>query len=91
MTNRAGQDMACSAEPDRGGKGSVRQRRARQDRVDPGWVGQDRMGRVVWDRTGSCKAGHDWVGPSSVGYGREGQRQADWTRAAPAKTGQGRA
>ena len=36
VPDRAGQDLAWSAEPDRGGKGSVRQFRARQDSKYPG-------------------------------------------------------
>ena len=44
--------------PGRGGKGSERQCRARQDSVDPGWVGHSKIGRVRREWTGLCKAGY---------------------------------
>ena len=79
-----------SAEPDRGGKGSVRQCRGMQDKVDPCWVGHDRIGRVGRDRAGSCKAGHGRAGSSSVGQVGSGQRQPGQGRAGQGRAGQGR-
>ena len=56
------QDLAWSAEPDRRDrKGSVRECRARQDRVEPGWVDHGRIDRVGRDRAGSCKASNVWA------------------------------
>ena len=82
-----GQD---SAEPDRGGKGSVRQYRGMQDRVDTGWVVHSRIGRIGWGRAGSCKAGEDQTvsgktGQDSARQVRSGQCQPEQDRA-----GQGR-
>ena len=91
VPNRAGQDLAWSAEPDRGGKGNVRQCRDMHDMVNPGWVCHGTIGREGRGRAVSCKAGHGRAGSSSVGQGRTGQRQTDWIRAAPARTGQNRA
>ena len=56
LPDGAGKDLRCSAEPDRSGKGSVRQCRARWDRVEPGWVVHDRIGRVGRDPAGSAMA-----------------------------------
>ena len=91
VPNRAGQDLAWSTESDRGGKCSVKAVQGQQDRVDPGWVGHGRIGRVGRDRAGSCKVGHGRVGSDSGGQGLTGQRQAGWIRTAPARTGQSRA
>ena len=101
--NRAGQDLAWSTEPDRGGKGSVRQWRGRQGRVDSDWVSHGRIGRVGRDRAGSCKAGlaeqdqavSGRVGQDSarqVGSGQRqpGQGRAGQGREVPGRTGRGR-
>ena len=50
VPDRAWQELAWSAEPDRGGKGSVRQCRARRDKVEPGWVDNGRAGKEGRDR-----------------------------------------
>ena len=86
VPNSAGQDLAWPA-LNRTGQGREGQCRGMQDKVDPGWVGHGRIGRVGRGRAISCKAGHGRAGSSSVGQGRIGQRQAGWIRAAPPRTG----
>ena len=68
------------AAQDWGGKGSVRQCRDRQDRVDPGWVGHSRIGRIRRGRASLCKAGQDQAvsdraGQDSARQAGSGQRQ----------------
>ena len=72
VSRGAGQDLAWAAEPDRGRKGSVRQCRARQDKIEPGWVDHGRTGSVGRNWACSCKVDH-----VRAEQCRAGQRQAE--------------
>ena len=86
MSRGAGQDLTWAAEPDRGRKGSVRQCRARQDKIEPGGVDHGRTGSVGWN----------WARPtmselSSVGQDSDRQSETEQHQSAPVEAEKDRA
>ena len=90
VSRRAGQDLAWAAAPDRGRNGSVRQSRARQDKIEPGWVDHGRIiGSVGRNWAGSCKADHGRAVSGRTAPGRVKQSSTSQHQARPRRTGQG--
>ena len=88
VPNKAGQDMTSRTGQGREGQCSSAGAMGMQDnvRVDPGWVGHGRIGRVARDRARSCKVGQD-----QAVSGRAGQDSARQVVSGQCQPGQGRA